>query len=225
MAGTQRLLAIAMAFLLAGLPGRAKPDALGIVVRADRALLGAQAASEGTTIYDGDRLSTGEGGSLRLLIGEAMMDVAEQSSVILRRDANSAAKEFAAELVSGTAEISVTASAVGEIVARGAHVRPMGETRSVVRVQIAAPNALVVYAQRGPAQISYHGETETIAEGKAYRVLLNPSDDDAPADQSAKKSGKRGKAFAVIAIAATTAAGVAVLWRGSGKGLESPDRP
>jgi hypothetical protein len=225
MAGTQRLLAIAMAYFLAGVPGGAKPDALGIVVRADRALLGAQAASEGTTIYDGDRLSTAEGGSLRLLIGEAMMDVAEQSSVILRRDANLPAKEFAAELVSGMAEISVTAGAAGEIVARGARVRPLGETRGVVRVQIAAPYTLIIYAQRGPAQISYHGETETIAEGKSYRVLLNPSDDDASAEQGTKKPWKRGKAFVVIVISATTAAGVAALWRGSGKGLESPDRP
>jgi hypothetical protein len=225
MAGTQRLLAIAMAFSLAGAPSRAKPDALGIVVRADRARLGAQAASEGTTIYDGDRLSTAAGGSLRLLIGEAMMDVAEQSSVILRRDANLPAKEFAAELVSGTAEISVTAGATGEIVASGARVRAMGETRGVVRVQIVAPYTLIVYAERGPAQISYHGETETIAEGKSYRVLLNPSDDDAAGEQGAKKSGKRGKALVVIAIAAATAAGVAVLWRSTGKGLESPDRP
>jgi hypothetical protein len=225
MAGTQRLLAIAMAFSLTGLPSNAKPDALGIVVRADRALLGGQAAAEGTTIYDGDRLSTAAGGSLRLLIGGAMLDVAEQSSVILRRDANLPAKEFAAELVSGTAEISVTAEAAGEIVASGARVRPMGETRGVVRVQIAATNVIIVYAQRSAAQISYHGETETIAEGKSYRVLLNPSDDDAPREQSAKKSGKGGKAFAVIAVAATAAAGAAALWRGTGKGLESPDRP
>jgi hypothetical protein len=50
MAGTQRLLAIAMAFSLAGIPISAKPDALGIVVLADHASLGSQAASEGTTV-------------------------------------------------------------------------------------------------------------------------------------------------------------------------------
>jgi len=35
----------------------------------------------------------------------------------------------------------------------------------------------MVFARRGPAQISYRGERETIAEGISYRVLLNPSDD------------------------------------------------
>jgi hypothetical protein len=50
MAGTQRLLAITMAFSLAGFPRSAKPDALGIVVQADHASLSSQAASEGTTV-------------------------------------------------------------------------------------------------------------------------------------------------------------------------------
>ncbi|MFI5092117.1 MAG: hypothetical protein ACHQIK_01620 [Candidatus Acidiferrales bacterium] len=64
MAGTQRLLAIAMAVFLANIPARAKPDALGIIVLADRASLDSQAASEGTTVFDGDRLSTIAGGRL-----------------------------------------------------------------------------------------------------------------------------------------------------------------
>jgi hypothetical protein len=225
MAGTQRLLAIAMAFSLARIPGSAKPDALGIVVRADRARLDSQPASEGTTIFDGDRLTTEAGGSLRLLIGEAMLDLAEQSSVIVHHDANLPGKEFAAELMSGTAEISVTAGASGEIVASSARVRPLGETRGVARVGLLRPHELIVFARRGPAQICYHGECETVAEEKSYRVVLNPSDDDAAGDQSAKKPGRRGKAFVVVAVAATTAAGVAAVLTGSGRGSESPDRP
>jgi hypothetical protein len=43
MAGTQSLTAIAMAFLLAGLPGSGRPDMLGIVVRANHANLGSYA--------------------------------------------------------------------------------------------------------------------------------------------------------------------------------------
>jgi len=229
MAGTQRLLAIAMAFSLTGIPGNAKPDALGVVVLADHASLGSQAASEGTTVYDGDQLSTEAGGSLRLLIGEAMLHVTEQSSVIVRKDVNIAAKKFEAELVSGTVVISVTAGTPGEIVASSARVRPMAETRGVVQVQLVGPPELIVFARRGPAQISYRGESETIAEGKSYRVLLNPSDDGASAGQGAKKSGKRRKTFVLIAVGAATTAGVALLWRSTDRGastsVESPDRP
>ena len=225
MAGTQRLLAIMKSFSVAGIPGSAKPDALGIVVQADHANLGSQAASEGTTVYDGDRLSTGAGGSLRLLIGNAMLYVPEQSGVIVHQDANVAAKEFEAELLSGTAVISVTAVTSGEIVAGTARVRPMAETRGIVQVRLVGANELLVFARRGAAQISYRGESETIAEGKCYRVLLHPSDDGASGDVSAKKSGKRGKALVVIAVAAATAAGITALWRGAQKGVESPDRP
>ena len=232
MAGTQRLLAITMAFSLTGISRSAKPDALGIVVQADHASLGSEAASEGTTVYDGDRLSTEARGSLRLLIGKAMLYVAEQSSVIVHQDANMEAKEFEAELVSGAAVLSVTAGTAGEIVASSARVRPIGETRGVVQVRLVGPHELIVFARRGPAQISYRGESETIAEGKSYRVLLNSSDDSASGVQGAKKSGKRNKALVLIAVGAAAAAGAALLWKSmdrsasaSSKGVESPDHP
>lgn len=229
MAGTQRLLAITMAFSLACIPGSAKPDAVGIVVQADHASLGSEAASEGTTVYDGDRLSTEARGSLRLLIGKAMLYVTEQSSVIVHQDTNIEAKEFEAELVSGAAVLSVTAGTTGEIVASSARVRPIAETRGVVQVRLIGSHELMVFARSGPAQISYRGESETIAEGKSCRVLLNSSDDSASGAQSAKKSGKHSKALVLIAVGAATAAGAALLWRnmdkGASAGVESPDHP
>ncbi len=225
MAGTQRLLAIAMAFFLTGNSGSGNADALGLVVLADRARLGSQATSEGTTIYDGDRLSTDADGSLRVLVGEAVVYLPGQSCVTLRNGASGATKEFEAELVSGTVVLAVTAGTGGEIAARSARIRPMAETRGMVQVGIVGPRELMVFARRGPAQISYRGESETIAEGKSYRVLLNPSDDGAPGESGTKRSGKHGRALLLIAIGAAAAAGINVLWRGSERGVESPDRP
>ena len=226
MAGTQRLLAIAMAFFTTGIPGSGKADALGMVVLADRARLGSMDAAEGTTIYDGDRLSTGAGGSLRLRVGEAIVNLTEQSCVIVHEDASRAAKAFEAELVSGAVALSKTAGTAAEIVASSARIQPVAETRGVVQVRLVGPHELMVFAQVGPAQIWYRGESETIAEGKSYRVLLNASDDSASEGQVPKNPGKDGKAIVVIAVAGLTAAGVAVLWGGgSGKGVESPDRP
>lgn len=229
MAGTQRLLAIAMAFSLAGIPGSGKADALGIVVLADHASLGSETAIEGTTVYDGDRLSTGAGGSLRLLVGQAIVYLTDQSCVMVHKGASGAAKEFETELVSGTVVLSVTAEMDAEIVASAARVRSTAETRGVVEVRRVGPYELIVFAQRGPAQILYHGESATIAEGKSYRVLLNPDEDGASGEQGAKRPGKRGKAFALIAIGAATAAGIVLVWRGTnsgtGKGVESPDHP
>ncbi len=231
MAGTQRLLAIIMAFSLTGSSGSGKPDALGIVAQADNATLGSQAATEGTTIYDGDRVSTGAGGSLRLLVGGAIVYLMDQSSVIVHNDASQEAKEFEAELVSGSVVLSVTAGTSAEITASSVRIHSTAEARGVFQVRIVGPRELIVFARRGPAQISHRGENETIAEGKFYRVLLNPSDESTSGAQGTKRSGKRNKALVLIAIGAAAAAGVTLLLRSMDKGtsasrgVESPDHP
>jgi hypothetical protein len=226
MVGTQRLLAIAMAFFTTGIPGSGKADALGMVVLADHARLGSLDAAEGTTIYDGDRLSTGAGGSLRLMVGEAIVNLTEQSCVIVHEDASRVAKEFEAELVSGAVVLSEPAGPAAEILASSARIRPTAGMRGVVQVRLVGPRELIVFAQVGPAQIWYRGESETIAEGKSYRVLLNASDDSTSAAQGPKKPMKGGKGIVLIVVGALTATGVAVLWGGgSGKPVESPDRP
>jgi len=221
-----------MVFFVVESTGRANLEALGVVVQASHASLGSPAASEGTTtIYDGVRLSTDAEGALQVRIGEAVMHFGEGSSVVLLH--HSAAiggtreKQFDAELLAGAAVLSVTAANLEEIVACSARVRPVAQERGVVRVQILGPHEPGVYAQCGPAQISYRDETETIPEGKAYRVMLNTSDNGAPGEQGAKASGKRGKAFLLIAIGAATAAGAALPWKdiaggGAGKRVESP---
>ena len=122
--------------------------------------------------------------------------------------------------------LSATAGTAAEIVASSARIQPMAETRGVVQVGIAGPHELIVFARRGPVQISYRGDTETISEGKSYRVRLNDSDDGTPGEPGTKKSGRHGKALVLIVVGATAAAGVAALWGGGTKGsIESPDRP
>ncbi|MGC2529040.1 MAG: hypothetical protein WA639_14925 [Candidatus Acidiferrum sp.] len=231
MIGTQRLVAIAMAFFLTGTPGRGVPNALGVIVQAEHASLGSHSASEGTTIFDGDWLSTGDGGSLRMVLGEAMLYLGERSSVIVHIDASGAAKQFQAELVSGAVVLSATAAEIGQIVASSARVRPVAEARGVVQVRLVAANELIVFAQRGPAEICYRGECATIPEGKSYRVTLDSSDDGIPGGQGASTSAAHSKALVMIAIGAAAAAGIAVMWKnmnsgtGTQKGVESPDRP
>jgi hypothetical protein len=225
MAGTQPLLAITMAVFLANFPGSAKPDALGIVAQADHASLGSQAASEGTSIFDGDKLSTGAGGSMRLLVGEALLYLAEQSTMIVHDEARRPAKEFEAELISGTVVLSATARSTGAIVASAARVRSVAETRGVVQVRLVAPHELIVFARRGVAEICYRGECETIPDGKSYRVLLNSSDDAAPGVPGTKGSGKTGKALVLVAVGVTAAGIIAARWGHGHRGMESPDHP
>lgn len=223
MAGTQRLLAIAMAVFFANIPGRAKPDALGIVVQADHASLDAQAVFEGTTVFDGDRLSTGADGTLRLGIGEALLDLTANSSVVVHNNTGKTEKALELELSSGTVVLSETAKSRAEIVASSARVRPVAETRGVVQVEFVGPRELVVFAQRGPTQIFFQGESATVAEGKCYRVLMNASADGVAGDHSGKKPAKRGKALVLIAVGVAAAISI-IVWRET-RGAESPDRP
>ena len=233
MIGTQRLLAITLAFSLTALPVCGKPEVLGIVAQADSASLGSEAVVEGTTVFDGDQLTTGAGGSLRLLVGDALLYLAEQSSVVVHREAGGAARKFGAELVSGAAALTLNAKVSGEIIARSASVRPLSETRGAVRVEIAGPRELVVFAQRGSTRISYAGESEVIPEGKAYRVLLNPEEDAQSGPGNEKPTVKKGKALILIAIGVGAAAAIAI-WKSmptggapapSQGGVESPDHP
>jgi hypothetical protein len=212
-----------MAVFVANVPKSGKPDALGIVVQADRAILDSIAASEGTTVFDSDRLSTSAGGRMRLRIGEAILDLTADSGVVVHHNTARVAREFEAELLSGTVVLSETPGSAGEIVASSAHVRPAAETRGVVEVELVGPRELIVCARLGPAQISYRGESATIAGGKSYRVLLKSSEDGAPGDHSGMRPQKHGKALVLIAVAVAAATGIAVWldWRGS----ESPDRP
>jgi len=227
MAGIQGLLAIAMAFSLARVPNGAKGDALGTIVQANRANLSSQRVSEGTTIYNGDRLTTEAGGFLQVQIGEAILNLPEQSCVIVHKEPGETANGLDAELIAGTVVLSATPGVVAEIAASSARVRPISDTRGVVQVQLIKQNELIVFARRGSAQISYHGETETIAEGKMYRVLLNPPEDGAAGEGSPKRSGKPNKALVLIAIGAAggVVAGITMMSGGGARSVESPDRP
>jgi hypothetical protein len=230
MAGSQRLAAIAMTLLLASRAGGATADVVGIVAQANHASLGSQDAAEGTTLYDGDRLSTDPDGALRVLMGQAALHLSGKSGVVLHGRSSGGSKEFQAELLSGIATLSVSATSGWEIVACSARVRPVSETRGVVRVQILGPQELLVYAQRGPAQVTYRGETETVPEGKAYRVLLNAAEGTASADEEPRRPGKPNKALLIIVlggVGAATAAGILLATSGGGsqRGVESPDKP
>ena len=225
MAGTQHLLAMATAFLLANTPS-GKLDVVGVVVQANHASLDAQEVAQGTTVYDGDRLSTDADGTLRVLVGEAMVDLRQQSSARVRDASRSAGRDFAVELESGVATLSVTAADGGEIVACGAHVRPVAQQRGVVRVQVVGPRELLVYAHHGAAEVAYRSEKETIPEGKTYRVLLNPGDDER-SGTIARAPGRSKKTLLLVALSAgaATVAGLALGLTEKQSAVESPDHP
>ena len=226
MEGMQRLWAAVIAISLGNFSGNGKLETLGVVVEAQNAKVGTSETAAGTTVYNGDRLATGDGGVLKLRAEDAMLELAEQSSAVVRNASDGGTGEFEAELVSGAVVLSVGAKASGEIVCSGARMRPAGEARGIVQVRRVNANELIVYAQRGRVQIVYRAESATIEEGKSYRVRLNSEDGEAEGGGT-KEAGKARKALLLTILGAGAAAGIAlgVENRGRHKGMESPDRP
>ncbi len=201
---------------------QARVAPFGVVSHADRAHIGEAPASSGTTVYDGDRLSTETDGVLRLNAGTTALDLAPQTSLTVRLTASGQSTQV--ELAAGMLVFSVANPPAVAVHANNAWIRPASSAPTVAHIRIVNPKELRISAQRGSLQFSYEGESALIPEGVAYRVLLDPEDDPASASASGqpnKKSGKARKPFLFIAIAAAAAVAAILLMRN----YESPDQP
>ena len=200
--------------------------ALGTVVSADRAHLGAAAASAGTTVFGGDRLSTEKLGSVQLRAGAARLLLAASSVVVLGEQDGAPT----ATLTSGSATFSTANAKAFTLRAATAEFRPGSDAPTIAQVTYISSKELVVRSTRGPLTITVDGESKEISEGSAYRVLLG----DIPAwaeSQGPRGAGSKGiggpplkagrSRFLLVAIVLT---GVATYFAVS-EALESPDRP
>jgi hypothetical protein len=95
-----------------------------VVTEANQARLGAYVLTRGSTVFDGDRPSTGSGGTLRLRSGRAMFYLRGESSVMVRSKSDADSKHVGAELVSGEMVLSSAVDSGAEIVACHAQIRP-----------------------------------------------------------------------------------------------------
>lgn len=211
-------LAMAGFLTLSSLP--AKSSVLGVVLAAKRVHLNTTAVTVGATVYDGDRFSTETGGMLRLRSGTAGLELAEESIVSVRNRANGT-QGMEVELSKGTLAFSTGQAASLNVIAREASIRPAADTRTVAQITVIGPKELRIRARRGALQFSYCGETETLAEGKSYRVILDPPNN-GPKEEPLPQA-KLPKGFRIVIIgeaAAVVALGIYEL-----REPESPDRP
>ena len=214
----------ALAILLAYLPAATPVHPLGIVTEASDASLSNSSVSPGATLYDGDRLSTELDGALRLRCAAAMIYLSGSSGVTLRHMLGDD-KSTEAELTSGTLIFSTRRAAAIEVRADDAFVRPAADVVTVGQISIASPNKLYVYARRGSLIFLYHDESEVIAEGQSYGVLLDPPDDKPsakPDETLTKRPARRRRGFLFFLLVPVAVA--AAIGSGSAP-AESPDHP
>lgn len=214
--------------------------ALGLVAKAQSAQVGSSPLAEGSTVYSGDYLSTGDHGSLLIRIGPLSLNLESSSAVHIYRAPYGAIVELDRGSVvyttPGTADNIV-------IVANDVRVTPAVSVADLGRVSINDPCNVTVYSQHGQADVKSGSESHLVEEGKAYRIrgeneisyrqYVSPEDDDyhryhfhkpcAPVEMVHGHSPiapGQSHFLLVTGVLAGTATGIGV-W----KAFESPNRP
>lgn len=222
----RRFSAAALLLSFAPTPPPANPELLGIITQASDANLGTGPLSVGTSIYDGDRLSTDADGALTFRGPAAMLYLAHDSRITLRRVSG---KPFAthADMSTGTLAFTASKAASLEIFADAARIRAVADTPTVGQVTVIDPKTLYIYARQGALYFSYEDESELIPEGKSYRVILDPPDDSThdSGDARSPNRARRGhRAFLFVLLGVGASAAIGALVRRTDK-VVSPDHP
>ena len=211
----QAVVAVVVSYSLFLMPINGSPaPAIGTVTSASNAHIGATAASVGSTVFAGDRLSTEQFGSIQLRVGAARLLLSGSSSVALSEDQGNPS----ATLLGGTVVFSTANAKAFVLHASTASIRPKTDEPTVAQVTYVNDKELRVRSNRGALAITVEDETQYVAEGMAYRVILDP--DSYYAAQTAQGAGtnnrkeprKAGRSrFLLIAIIITSVAtGVAL---------------
>jgi hypothetical protein len=198
---------------------------LGTVVSASaqHAFVDTAAASVGTTVFTGDKLSTDTQGNLQVRAGAARLLLMASSRATWSEQSGSPG----VTLTSGTAAFSTANAKAFSLRAGTAVFRPRGDEPTVGNITVLNAKELVVRCSRGALTIEVEDDIRVIPEGMAYHVVLDPNAPP-PADPAARAAWgqnqpiKAGKSkFIWYAIAFTAL----VTWFTLSEALESPDRP
>ena len=221
----RRTLATMLVFLLAVIPLPVRPAGtpnalpVGIITQASGAHFNAAKVSAGATMYDGDGLSTEAEGALQFRGPAAVVYLPGSSGITLQGLPNGTR----AQLQIGSVVFSTARAAGMEIIADEALIRPVADGSTVAQVTMIGPKELQIRARRGALQFSYRDETEQIAEGASYRIVLDPPENSPPPfpQRVPQPPGREPIKFKIIVI-------VAVVWTAEWalhEVFESPDRP
>ena len=201
---------------------------LGTVISAERAHVGDAKADVGTTVYGGDRISTDLQGSVQLRAGAARLLLLSASAAIVNDNEGSPS----AKLLLGTATFSTGNAHAFTLYVSTAAVRPQTDAPTIGQVAYVSEKELMVTARRGGLVVTVEDETQVVAEGTSFRVLLDPAPETAqgPAGSGAGGQGpmkgggplKAGRSrFLIVAVGVAGAATAFAI----SEALESPARP
>jgi hypothetical protein len=210
------------------LPLYAGGKPLGILTLAYGAHLNASDAFAGSSVFEGERVSTDTNGKLSLRIGSSMITLAEQSAAMLQRSGGGAHMDLdAGSVYLGSAESNPL-----EVHVEGALLRPHGDHPAQVQIQIFGPKILQITTRQGSLDFSYGKEFRVLPEGQTYRIYLESADEPRGAPESGTVTPRprmsTGTKVAYFILAGTGAGfaawGIHDLIH-SNNGVESPAKP
>ena len=230
MGGVRVLFAAVLSVSLVVLPasGNATPTVtpLGTVIAADRAHVGQSAADVGTTVYGGDRLSTDVQGTIQVRAGAARLLLLNSTMA----EVNDEGGAPSAKLLMGTATFSTGNAHAFTLYASKAAVRANTDAPTIGQVVYVSDKELVVIAKRGSLLVTVGDDSQVVAEGTAYRVLLDPTEAQEPSGAGTPSQGpsrgggplKAGRSrFLIVSTAFIAGATTFAIL----EALESPSRP
>jgi hypothetical protein len=209
----RRILAIAIACLLTGIPLPGQTPALGVVTQSLGGHLGTAAASEGATIYEGDRIDTDDKGALSLRAGTVQLSLSANTTVVMQHDESGLTPTLERGSVVFRGESGGLRLSASDV-----RVRPQSSMPTVGQMTLETCSVLVTSRVQG-LEVTAGTETKIVEEGKSYRVLLGGSCS-AESKRPPQPGGQRSR-FLEIVLIGTGAAMILILH----EALESPDRP
>lgn len=219
-----KALSTVLTFGLVALPANAAPVTapMGVVVLADQARVGDDKAVNGSTVFQDDRLATGETGRLQVRFGATQALLFPGSLAVV----NQTPGGLNADLLSGTLSLS---SALGEtfsLTANKAVVRPVPSQAAVAQVTRVSPGELLLSSRKGTLEVTFDGEVTTLTEGSSYRMLIDPAAADPQAPQGTRASSRsRKRAIFILLGAAAAVTGIAIAATQGSSSPVSPSTP
>jgi len=205
----------------------ASAGALGTVVSSDRASVGGAGAAVGTTVFDGDKLSTADLGSVQMRTGAARFLLSASSTATV----SGASGMPEATLLRGSATFSTSNARAFALNALTAVIKPRSDEPTIGQVTVLGEKQLLVKCTRGALTITVGDDSRVITEGSAYRIVLDPSAEEAQDQPPPQGAGAKGSGRPPLMAAkskfvwyAVAAVALVSIWAVH-EALESPDRP
>jgi len=131
-----------------------------------------------------------------------------------------------AKLLGGTATFSTGNAHAFTLYASTAAIRAQSDAPTIGQVTLLNAKELLVISKRGPLEVTVNGETQTVEDGKAYHVYLDPEMAQGPSGAGGTQGGKgplkAGKNYFMYVVVGVTAIATAFA---VSEALESAARP